>query len=390
VNGTARDERGGLREPGRASGGVPAPEDAPAVLRRLLDQALPRTRSRWFERHPETVPVAVVEDSLAVLRDALASPAGIGVDPEVLEPSAHIEVRKLLLDLLRGEALVLVAEAMNTPPEKGIDGLDTDASQLLSLLLRFEDVARAMDVTGDQAVDAGLSGPRARELLAEIGHDLRSPLTSVLFLSEVLSASPGIREDRHQRRQLGLIHSAAVTMITLVNNFMELARTGTSMEEESRPSPFSLADLLEGLLRTLRPLADEKGLRLEVQNTVAGPDRRMGYPVSLSRVLLNLGTNAIKFTEEGRVLVRASEPAPGLVEIQVVDTGPGMSPSQARSLEEVFEPSATGSGIHFSGSGLGLVIVRKLLRRMGSELRVESDPGSGTRAAFTIPLTGAG
>jgi signal transduction histidine kinase len=353
--------------------------DEGASLRKMLERAAEPASGRWAARYPEVAPAGVVDRSLALLVEALSAPPGTAVTAEVREPAALIEVRQILLGLLRGEFAKLVAEGTHEAGEV----------PLLHSMLRFEEVAEALDVTGEDQVAAGLSGPRARELLAEIGHDLRSPLTSVLFLSEVLSASPGIREDRHQLRQLGLVHSAAVTMLTLVNNFMELARTG-DRAEELKPSSFSLADLLEGSLRTLRPLADEKSLDFVVANRVTGPDRRTGYPVSLSRILLNLGSNAIKFTSEGHVTIRVTEPAPGLVEFVVEDTGPGMDTENQRRLEDVFEPSATGGRVQFSGSGLGLVIVRKLLRRSNSELHLHSEPGRGTRVSFTLPLAEAG
>jgi signal transduction histidine kinase len=367
--------RGSARQVDAFGGGAEGDD-----LRSLLERATAPASRRWATRYPEIAPAGVVERSLALLVDALSGPPGTAVPAEIREPSALIEVRQILLDLLRGEFAKLAAEA---------DRAGSGSIPLLRGMLRFEEVGEALQVTGEEQVEAGLSGPRARELLAEIGHDLRSPLTSVLFLSEVLSASPGIREDRHQLRQLGLMHSAAVTMLTLVNNFMELARSG-DRAEEMKPSPFSLADLLEGSLRTLRPLADEKGLDFVVANRVTGPDRRTGYPVSLSRILLNLGSNAIKFTAEGHVTIRVSEPAPGLVEFVVEDTGPGMDTENQRQLEDVFEPSATGGRVQFSGSGLGLVIVRKLLRRSGSELHLHSEPGRGTRVSFTLPLAEAG
>jgi signal transduction histidine kinase len=357
----------------------PDPEGA-LPLRAWLTEAADHAAAAWVERYPEVAPQGVVRDSLALLVGALEEPPGTRIAEGVASPASLVEVRIILLRLLRRRFVrtaTASAEVLGTP------------AVLLPVFLRFEEVSEALDVTGEAQVEAGLSGPRARELLAEVGHDMRSPLTSVLFLSEVLSASPGIRDDRHQLRQLGLIHSAAVTMLTLVNNFIELARTEQG-PDEARPSPFSLSDLLEGLLRTLRPLADEKGLALVVQNRVMGPDRRTGFAVPLSRVLLNLGSNAIRYTGEGRVTFEVSEPAPGLVSFVVEDTGPGMDTGNQRSLEDVFEPSATGSGVHFSGSGLGLVIVRKLLRKMGSELDLQSEAGVGTRVAFTLLLAEAG
>ncbi len=351
--------------------------------RDLLLQSGEEARKRWRVRHPDTIPEPVLEDSVDLLLTALLAPPGSPVPEEARADEALLEVRLRLLEFVRNAFVRSAAAAW-----AGEDG-GPDSGRFLQILLRFEELTEALEPRGEAQLTAGLSGPRAGELLVEIAHDLRSPLTSVLFLAEVLSASPGIRDDRHQLRQLGLIHAASVTMLTLVNNFVELARN-PGESDEPEPSAFSLADLLEGLQRTLRPLADEKSLDFRVSNRVLGPDRRSGYPVALSRVLLNLGSNAIRYTDQGSVAIEVHEPAPGLVTLEVVDTGRGIDPGQVRRLEDVFEPSATGSGVHFSGSGLGLVIVRKLLRRLGSELDLASEPGKGTRASFTIPLRNAG
>jgi signal transduction histidine kinase len=360
----------------------PSAETGPGA-RDLLLEAAEEARARWRRRHPDTVPEAVLEDSADLLLAALLAPRGSPIPEEARADEGLLEVRLRLLEFVR-HAFVQGAGAAWSDEDGG-----PDAGRFLAILLRFEELAGVLEPRGEAQLTAGLGGPRAGELLVEIGHDLRSPLTSVLFLAEVLSASPGIRDDRHQLRQLGLIHAAAVTMLTLVNNFIELART-PEQSDEPEPSVFSLADLLEGLRRTLRPLADEKELAFRVSNRVPGSDRRCGYPVALSRILLNLGSNAIRYTDQGSVAIEVHEPAPGLVTLEVVDTGRGMDPERVRSLEDVFEPSATGSGVHFSGSGLGLVIVRKLLRRLGSELHLASKRGKGTRASFTVPLRTAG
>ena len=108
--------------------------------------------------------------------------------------------------------------------------------------------------------------------------------------------------------------------------------------------------------------------------------------MALSRILLNLTTNSLKFTESGRVELAITEPAPGLLEFSVTDTGPGIDAKKEASIFQIFEPAQDHHGVHFSGTGLGLVIVRRLLRGLDSELVCDSTPGAGTRMSFRIRM----
>lgn len=343
-----------------------------------LDASRRAARDAWARRYPNAVSDRVVDGSLRLLGDAVEADPGAPIDPVLREPASLLGVRRALLDLWRQA----YAQRIEVPRDP--DGED-DPRRHLDRFLRFEEVRGELDPAWDEQVESALAGPKAHEMLAEIGHDLRSPLTSILFLSEVLKGADGIQDDSGQVRQLGLIYSGALTMLNIVNNFMELVRSG---EEPSDPEPtvFSLADLMESTRRTVQPMADERGLALEVSNRPLGSERRTGHPVALSRILLNLVTNALKFTDEGDVMVRADEIVPGTVEFSVRDTGPGISEDHLDALFNVFEPAQDKSGVRFSGSGLGLVIVRRLLQSLGSKLECDSEPGVGSRFWFRIEL----
>jgi signal transduction histidine kinase len=159
---------------------------------------------------------------------------------------------------------------------------------------------------------------------------------------------------------------------------------------EQKPVPFSVRGVLEAVHDIVRPIAEEK--QLAVRLSPPSIDERLGHPVALSRVLLNLTTNALKFTSQGSVEIRAQDVGPDQVEFSVVDTGKGIDTSIMPTL---FDPvrRARRSGEHeeyvaklFSQTGLGLTICRKLVATMGSELEVESRVGWGTRFHFTLGL----
>jgi len=221
------------------------------------------------------------------------------------------------------------------------------------------------------------------ELLVEVIHDLRSPLTSILFLAETLQRGQSGDVNPVQHRQLGLIYSAALGLSSVVSDAVELARGGEELADRE-VTPFSIAELFESIQGIVRPLAEEKGLALRFR----GPevDRRLGHPVALSRVLLNLTTNSIKFTEQGFVEIAGEDRPGGRAVFSVQDTGPGVNPEALSSLFQPFRRAPGRGGYCFSGTGLGLAICRKLVEAQGSTLRLETRPGWGTRFFFELEL----
>jgi hypothetical protein len=143
--------------------------------------------------------------------------------------------------------------------------------------------------------------------------------------------------------------------------------------------------MLTGVLDLVRPTAEEK--RLEVRVTKLHSEHRIGHPIPISRVLLNLTTNALKFTHSGRVELSAESVSGSVVRFAVRDTGAGIEPEAMATLYQSFrrEPLRE-SGYCFSGTGLGLAICRRLVKAMGSELHVYTRPGWGTRFYFEVDL----
>src|SRR5256712_3711145 len=181
---------------------------------------------------------------------------------------------------------------------------------------------------------ASLAGPNGLDLVVEMAHDLRSPLTSILFLAESLRSGPcssPITES--QRRQLGLIYSAALCLCTAANDVLELARGGDRLADRE-PRPFSIVEVFKSVRDMVQPIAEEKGLPLHLKP--ARPDWRLGHARALSRVLLNLTTNALKFTEQGFVELTARALDATRVEFSVPDTGPGIDAAAQRGLYRPF------------------------------------------------------
>jgi signal transduction histidine kinase len=262
-----------------------------------------------------------------------------------------------------------------------------DSGQLLHILNALERVGQHLEADWSQRFTDRLSGPDGLELVVEVAHDLRSPLTSILFLAETLQRGRSGAVNAVQERQLGLIYSAAFGLSSVASDVIELARGGDRLVDLD-PIPFSVTDILESVRDIVQPIAEEKSLTVRLTSPEA--DFRIGHPVALSRVLLNLTTNALKFTGEGFVELTAIQRTGRAIEFSVRDTGRGIPPQSMATLFEPFRRRQKPGEYAFSGSGLGLSICRKLVEAMGSVMQVETSPGYGTRFYFVLDLPVAG
>jgi signal transduction histidine kinase len=291
-----------------------------------------------------------------------------------LVPHASTSLTLRLVDLLRAEIVRGLRHAPTRAP----------AARILDVLGTLEQVRDAVLPRAAGQLDAHLGGAAGLDLLVEIAHDLRSPLTSILFLSETLQGGQSGAVNDVQRRQLGLIYSAALGLSALVSDAVELLRGGDRLVEDET-APFSVAQTLEAVRDMVRPMAEEKNLIVRTRPPPV--DQRLGHPVAVSRVLLNLTCNALKFTEQGFVELEARERGATCVEFSVRDTGSGIDP---HALTRLYQPFRRARGsVRFSGTGLGLTICRRLVEAMGSKLEVETHPGWGTRFFFELDLPAA-
>lgn len=287
------------------------------------------------------------------------------------ECSGVVSLTMRLTDLLRQELL-------NDP--RGLsDGT------LLGILRRIEQCRGELEPRARQDLAFIFTGANALELVVEIAHDLRSPLTSIMFLAETLRKGQSGEINDVQREQLGIMYSAALGMVGLANDLMDLA--SSEVEEDwgvSAEEIFSVQELVETVRNTVAPMAAQK--HLSISFYTPAHDNRVGHPVLLRRVLLNLMTNAIKFTEQGRIEVVIEENPGEKVDVSVQDTGRGMSQEALDTLYALFGRSQSRTGYHFSGTGLGLAICQRMVEKMGGTLHVESQPDKGTRFYFEIEL----
>jgi signal transduction histidine kinase len=260
------------------------------------------------------------------------------------------------------------------------------AEDVLSMLSALERVQALSEKDVGHRFTSQLLSNRALDLVVGIAHDMRSPLSSIVFLVDVLRNAQRGTISAAQERQLGLVYGAAHGLSQLVSDVIELAR-GCDRLLDRHPIPFSVSEIVNGVLDVVKPIAEEKRLVLHVQ--MPEVDARMGYPAALSRVLLNLTTNALKFTSEGYVEVTCKQTSRSAIEFSVRDTGPGIAPDKVATLYDAFRPRERTNGFVLSSSGLGLSICQRLVTAMGGELRLDTVPGAYARFHFVVDLPAA-
>jgi len=262
-----------------------------------------------------------------------------------------------------------------------------DAQQAIHILSALGRVQCLLDVGApEQTVDL-LAGRDAAGLLIEIAHDMRSPLAAILFLLDMLRTERCGPLNPLQQRQLRLIYSASLGIMQLACDMIDSVRGAERLLAE-RPTEFSIRENFNSVRDIVEPMAEEKGVELEL--AVLTEDSRKGLPTALNRILLNLTSNAIKFSNDGVVRLSARELGPTMVEFSVQDSGREIPPSVMEQLFKPFRRSDARRARTFSSAGLGLSICHRLTLALGSELCVTTSPSKGTRFHFSIDLPVAG
>lgn len=222
------------------------------------------------------------------------------------------------------------------------------------------------------------------EVLKEVSHDIRSPLNSILFLVDGLYGERSGPLTDAQRRQLGVVYSAAATLLNIVNDILDFARMSGDGGGEISEVPFPLSNVLADVRRLVGPIAEHRGCRLQTELEVQGP--RRGDPQIVSRVLVNLVSNAIDAAgDEGEVVVRVTGDDERLV-IHVLDDGDEADPERLRELTAA--GSAAGPTTTLTGQthGLGLVICGRMVRAAGGSLDVRRTSDEWTEFTVELPF----
>lgn len=218
--------------------------------------------------------------------------------------------------------------------------------------------------------------------LRSMSHELRTPLNSVIGFSSLMLQGATGPLTTEQHTQLEMINVSGRHLLELINDILDLTRIEAGGVHLTL-SLFSVEELLQGVVASVEPQVADKSLVLTCEVSDATL-RLMSDPVRVKQILLNLLGNAIKFTDEGSITIRAWHPADGEVAISVTDTGCGISPADQQIIFDEFTKAQQDSPSVVEGTGLGLPISRTLATLLGGTVTVESTPGQG--ATFTLLL----
>ncbi len=223
---------------------------------------------------------------------------------------------------------------------------------------------------------------RAKSLfLASISHEIRTPMNGVLGMTEVMLLET---QDPQVREQLGVIQRSGQLLVSLIDDLLDVTKL-EARRLTLEQTDFELAALIHDVAHLFAGRA-RKGVAFELDLDPLTPAILHGDSLRLRQVLLNLVSNALKFTEAGSVKLRVKPSAAG-ISFSVEDTGIGISAEVLPRLFSVFEQADASTTRRFGGTGLGLALARQLVTLMGGRLEVESEEGRGSRFHFTLPLS---
>ncbi|MCC7266023.1 MAG: response regulator [Caulobacteraceae bacterium] len=218
------------------------------------------------------------------------------------------------------------------------------------------------------------------QFLATMSHEIRTPLNGVIGMTQAMEREP---LPEPQRERLGVIRKGGETLLTLLNDLLDLSRIEAG-RLELEDGVIDIAEIARGARDTFQALAVDKDVHLELAIAPQAEGFWSGDPTRVRQVLHNLVSNAVKFTAKGEVRIAATREG-GALRIAVSDTGVGIPPEALPQLFEKFHQADASTTRKFGGSGLGLAICRELAGLMGGALTVESRLGFGSTFTFTLP-----
>jgi signal transduction histidine kinase/DNA-binding response OmpR family regulator len=239
----------------------------------------------------------------------------------------------------------------------------------------------------ERAQHAAEAATRAKsEFLANMSHEIRTPMNAILGMS-YLALQSGL--DAKQHNYVDKVHRAAESLLGIINDILDFSKIEAG-KLEVEAIPFQLGEVFDQLANLVGMPAEDKGLELLFVLPPGLPTALVGDPSRLGQILLNLGNNAVKFTDRGEVTLavsvveRTAERA--TLRFEVRDTGIGLSREACERLFQPFMQADASTSRRFGGTGLGLAICRHLVERLGGEIGVDSEPGRGSRFHFTLPF----
>jgi signal transduction histidine kinase len=223
------------------------------------------------------------------------------------------------------------------------------------------------------------------DFLAKISHELRTPLNAIIGYSEMLMEDASDDGLDAFVEDLDKIHSSGTHLLTLINDLLDISKIEAG-KMELHLEDFRLKDMISLIEATTKPLLDKNSNKFVVKIDKS-IETMKNDETKLKQILLNMISNASKFTKEGKVSLIISEEAKNRIKFELSDTGIGMTKNQLENVFEEFTQAETSTSKDYGGTGLGLPICKKLTELMGGKIEVQSKIGEGTTFSITIPKT---
>jgi signal transduction histidine kinase/CheY-like chemotaxis protein len=358
------------------------------TYRHAASYGVPPELHDWMER-VEIEPGRGTISGRTALEGRVVHVADVRADPQFTftEGATKLGSRTQLgVPLLReGQrigVIVLMRRAVRPFTDKQIELVSTFADQAV---IAIENV-RLFDEIQDKSRQLELASQHKSQFLASMSHELRTPLNAIIGLTEMMVTNAPRFGTEKAAEPLNRVHRAGTHLLGLINQVLDLSKIEAG-KLELNPESVNLAPLIDEVIDTARQLAEQNNNRLvvEAQDNL---DSFTADPMRLRQILLNLLSNACKFTKQGEVTLRVRKVVDGRnwIEFAVADTGIGMTAEQQAKLFEEFSQAESSTARRYGGTGLGLAITRKLARMMGGDVTVVSEPGKGS--VFTVRLPG--
>jgi signal transduction histidine kinase len=346
----------------------------------------PEVLSELFQAYPKRPDRSTV-GGRAVLDGRIAHVPDLLADPEyshqlALAGNWRAALAVPMLRDGRPVGAISVGKAEAVPfSEREIQLLTTFADQAV---IAIENV-RLFDEIQDKNRQLAEASQNKSQFVSSMSHELRTPLNAIIGLTEMMVTNAARFGTEKALEPLQRVNRAGTHLLGLINQVLDLSKIEAG-KLELNPQTVQLAPLIEEVVGTARQLAEQNKNRLVVEASADLGELKVD-PMRLRQILLNLLSNACKFTKEGQVTLRARRIANGhdFVELAIADTGIGMTADQQAKLFEEFAQADKTTAQRFGGTGLGLAITRKLARMMGGDVTVTSEPGKGSVFAVRLP-----
>jgi signal transduction histidine kinase/HAMP domain-containing protein/ActR/RegA family two-component response regulator len=263
---------------------------------------------------------------------------------------------------------------------------------------KYLEVEEAKRLVEEKATELSVSSKYKSEFIANMSHELRTPLNSLLVLAEQLQDNPDGNLSTKQVEYATVIRSSALDLLALLNDILEVAKV-ESKTINLELTRLPLSELRDSMVHNFQPVAERQGLAFSVELDERLPPTILTDVHRIRQIMKNLVSNAFKFTAQGAVDLRFDlgtatwglgqerlAQADAVLAIAVKDTGIGIAPEQQKLVFEAFAQADGSTSRHYGGTGLGLSISRDLVRLLGGEITVVSEPGAGSTFTVHLPL----